>query len=206
MLWIVSSRALESQLQRLQLRFGPQLSSQLQRVTSRTRSHHIHGEVEILVSLRAAQIRHATHSDKRNLVVVADLRNSGGLHVGADGALERLAGVLHVVGGYKGVTRQHLAAAHLPRALSLLTYRLQRGERMLQSVLPLIRLTVVAFGQARNLTARVTDRGRVGVSVGVVLANQHVAHVTAASQTAGGTCADDAQALGACELTSCRML
>ena len=98
------------------------------------------------VSLRAAQIRHATHSDKRNLVVVADLRNSGGLHVGADGALERLAGVLYVVGGYEGVTRQHLAAAHLPHALSLLTHRLQCGERMLQSILPLIRLTVVAFG------------------------------------------------------------
>ena len=126
---------------------------------------------------------------------MADLRNSGGLHVGADGALERLAGVLHVVGGYEGVTRQHLAAVHLPRALSLLTHRLQCGERMLQGILPLVRLAVVAFGHARNLAARVTERGRVGVSVGVVLANQHVAHVNAASQTAGGTCADDAQAV-----------
>ena len=99
------------------------------------------------------------------------------------------------MGGYEGVTRQHLAAAHLPHALSLLTHRLQCGERMLQSVLPLVRLAVVAFGHARNLTACVTERGRVGVSVGVVLANQHVAHVNAASQTAGGACANDAQAV-----------
>ena len=128
---------------------------------------------------------------------MADLRNSGGLHVGADGALEGLTGVLHVVGGHEGVTRKHLAAAHLPRALGLLcsARRLQGGQGVRQGVLPLVRLAVVAFGHARNLAARVTERGRVGVSVGVVLANQHVAHVNAARQTAGGTCANDAQAV-----------